>query len=214
MTANPPFDTRKLRDVLGTFVTGVTIVTTRDPSGIGHGVTANSFSSVSLDPALVLWSQSMTSRSHNAFKESDHFAVHILAEDQIEISNYFAKSRDNKFDGIDHGLGIADLPIIGGCAAYLECSKVAEYPGGDHIVFLGKVERFYGFPKRPLAFYCGKYAVASLHDSVQISPGCPAQQENCSIERPDNPLSASSHNGHGTSHDGEKRLLAAQLKTD
>ncbi|WP_315831905.1 flavin reductase family protein [Bradyrhizobium prioriisuperbiae] len=143
------------------------------------------------------------------------FAVHILAEDQIEISNYFAKSRDNKFDGIDHGLGIADLPIIGGCAAYLECSKVAEYPGGDHIVFLGKVERFYRFPKCPLAFYCGKYAVASPHDGVPISPGGRAQQENCSIERPDDPLSASSHNGLGTPHGEESQTaLAARLKTD
>jgi flavin reductase (DIM6/NTAB) family NADH-FMN oxidoreductase RutF len=187
MVNTPTFDKRELRDVFGTFVTGVTIVTTRDLRGIGHGVTANSFSSVSLDPALVLWSQSITSRSHKAFKESRHFAVHILADDQIEISDHFAKSRDNKFDGMSHDSGLADLPIIGGCAAHMECSKVAEYPGGDHIVFLGRVERFYRSLKRPLAYCGGKYALAYPHDSVPASLGGSARDEGFPAARPDAP---------------------------
>lgn len=169
MVDMPAFDPRELRDVLGAFVTGVTVVTTRDSNGVGHGVTVNSFSSVSLDPPLILWSQSTTSRSHAAFKGSDHFVVHILADDQIEISNHFAKSRDNKFEGMAHDLGIEGLPIIGGCSAHLECTKVAEYPGGDHVVFIGKVERFHHSSKRPLAFSRGKYAVAYAHDLGPVS---------------------------------------------
>ena len=162
-------DTRELRDVFGSFVTGVTVVTTRDAAGKGHGVTANSFNSVSLDPPLVLWSQSVTSKSHPAFRDSDHFAVHILADDQVDISNHFAKSRDDKFEGLEHENGIDGVPIIAGCAAYLECTKVAAYPGGDHVVFLGRVERFHHSPARPLAFSRGKYAVAYAHDLGPVS---------------------------------------------
>jgi flavin reductase (DIM6/NTAB) family NADH-FMN oxidoreductase RutF/DNA-binding IclR family transcriptional regulator len=169
LSASTSFDPRELRDVFGSFVTGVTVVTTSDASGKRHGVTANSFSSVSLDPPLVLWSQSVTSKSHDAFKESDHFAVHILADDQIEISNHFAKSRDDKFEGLHHDNGIAGVPIIGGCAAYMECTKIASYPGGDHVVFLGRVERFHHSPRRPLAFSRGKYAVAYAHDLGPVS---------------------------------------------
>ena len=164
METNPPFETRDLRDVLGTFVTGVTVVTTRDSSGVAHGVTANSFSSVSLDPPLVLWSQSLSSRSHLAFRESENFAINILADDQIELSNNFARSRDDKFDGVAHLQGLAGVPVLEGVAAHLECTKVAAYPGGDHVVYIGRVERIARSGKRPLAFSRGKYMVAYSHD--------------------------------------------------
>jgi flavin reductase (DIM6/NTAB) family NADH-FMN oxidoreductase RutF len=94
------FDSRDLRRVLGTFVTGVTVVTTTDDEGRFHGVTANSFSSVSLDPPLVLWSQAVKSHSHPVFFKAERFAVNILAENQIELSNRFAKSSQEKFAGI------------------------------------------------------------------------------------------------------------------
>jgi flavin reductase (DIM6/NTAB) family NADH-FMN oxidoreductase RutF len=158
------FETRQLRDVLGTFVTGVTVVTTRDASGVAHGVTANSFSSVSLDPPLVLWSQSLSSRSYEAFHDSDHFAVNILADDQIDVSNHFAKSRDDKFSGMAHASGVGGAPVLDGAAAHLECVKVAEYPGGDHVVYIGRVERISQSGQRPLAFGNGKYLVAYAHD--------------------------------------------------
>ncbi len=164
MEAIAAFEARQLRDVLGTFVTGVTVITTRDSSGVAHGVTANSFSSVSLDPPLVLWSQSLSSRSYGAFHDSEHFAVHILADDQIEVSNHFAKSRDNKFSGVPHGRGIGDVPLLEGAAAHLECVKVAEYPGGDHVVYVGRVERIAQSGRRALAFGGGKYMVAYSHD--------------------------------------------------
>lgn len=164
MEAKSSFEARQLRDVLGTFVTGVTVVTTTDASGSTHGVTANSFSSVSLDPPLVLWSQSLSSRSYPAFHQSEHFAVNILADDQIAMSNHFARSKDDKFNGLTHSRGIGDVPILDGVAAHLECVKVAEYPGGDHVVYLGRVERIAQSGRRPLAFGSGKYMVAYAHD--------------------------------------------------
>lgn len=164
MEATASFEVRQLRDVLGTFVTGVTVVTTRDASGVAHGVTANSFSSVSLDPPLVLWSQSLSSRSYEAFHGSDHFAVNILADDQIDVSNHFAKSRDDKFSGMAHASGVGGVPVLNGAAAHLECVKVAEYPGGDHVVYIGRVERIAQSGQRPLAFGSGKYMVACAHD--------------------------------------------------
>ncbi len=171
MSDAPNFDKRQLRDVLGTFVTGVTVVTTYDKEGKAHGVTANSFSSVSLDPPLVLWSQSLTSKSYPAFRDSEHFAINILADDQIALSNHFAKSSDDKFSGIEHSAGLGGVPVLHGAAAHLECVKVASYPGGDHVVFLGRVERMRRSSGRPLAFGSGRYMVASSHDLGPLSLG-------------------------------------------
>jgi flavin reductase (DIM6/NTAB) family NADH-FMN oxidoreductase RutF/DNA-binding IclR family transcriptional regulator len=164
MEPTATFDARQLRDVLGTFVTGVTVITTSDGDGVPHGVTANSFSSVSLDPPLVLWSQSLSSRSYDAFHGSAHFAVHILAHDQIDVSNHFAKSQDEKFEGVAFRRGVGEVPLLEGTAAHLECVKVAEYPGGDHVVYVGRVERIAQLGRRPLAFGRGKYMVAYAHD--------------------------------------------------
>lgn len=177
-TTGSNFEQRQLRDVLGTFVTGVTVVTTRDAQGQTHGVTANSFSSVSLDPPLVLWSQALSSKSYPAFRDSDHFAINILADDQIGISNHFAKSRDDKFSGIAHTAGIGGAPVLEGAAAHLECVKVAAYPSGDHIVYIGRVEHIGHSSRRALAFGGGKYMVAYSHDlgptSLQLGNTRPA----------------------------------------
>ena len=176
MRALSSFDQQQLRSVLGTFVTGVTVVTTRDANGKAHGVTANSFSSVSLDPPLVLWSQSLTSSSHPAFCESDCFAVNIMADDQVTISNHFAKPHNDKFSTIAYSDGLGGAPIIEGCAAHIECRKVAAYPGGDHVVFLGRVERIsQRSDRRPLAFGGGRYVVTHAHDLGPTTgePGSP-----------------------------------------
>ncbi|CAN5702028.1 hypothetical protein BH09PSE5_BH09PSE5_41870 [soil metagenome] len=162
--AGDQFDSGQLRKTLGAFVTGVTVVTTVDASGRMHGVTANSFSSVSLDPPLILWSQALSSTSFPAFRDAERFAVNILADDQVGISNHFAKSREDKFEGVDYTLGLGGVPIIAGSAAHLECTRVASYPGGDHIVFIGRVERIYKAPRKALAFGEGKYMVAFAHD--------------------------------------------------
>lgn len=172
------FESRQLRDVLGTFVTGVTVVTTCDASGLCHGVTANSFSSVSLEPPLVLWSQSLHSKSYPAFRENDHFAVNILAHDQVNISNHFAKSREDKFAGIAYSTGLSGDPILDGVAAHLECVKIASYPSGDHMVYIGRVERIGHSGHRALAFGSGKYMVTTSHDlgatSLQLGTSRPA----------------------------------------
>lgn len=158
------FDQRQLRNVFGTFPTGVTIVTTRDQEGRPYGVTANSFSSVSLDPPLVLWSQALTSKSFTAFEQSDHFAVNILADDQVALSNQFAKSSGDKFDGVAYSEGLEKLPVIEGVAAHVECRKVATYPGGDHVVYLGSVQRISFSHRRPLAFSGGRYMIPFAHE--------------------------------------------------
>jgi flavin reductase (DIM6/NTAB) family NADH-FMN oxidoreductase RutF/DNA-binding IclR family transcriptional regulator len=158
------FDSKQLRQVLGAFPTGVTVVTTLDNSGNAYGVTANSFSSVSLDPPLILWSQSNQSSSHAAFKDAERFVVNIMADDQIPVANQFAKSGIDKFAGIDVLQGLGGVPIIGGTAAYLECRKVAAYPGGDHTIFVGLVEHIQRSTRNPLAFGQGRYMVTFAHD--------------------------------------------------
>lgn len=164
MSAGATLDARELRHVLGAFATGVTVITTLDRAGVPHGLTANSFTSVSLDPPLVLWSQSLTAPSHQVFRDAERFAVNILSEDQVDISNRFARGGGDKFATCSVREGIDGLPLLEGCAAYLECRKVTMHPGGDHMVFLGHVERIERAALRPLVFGGGKYLVTQPHD--------------------------------------------------
>lgn len=157
-------DTRELRNVLGSFVTGVTVVTTVDADGRYQGVTANSFSSVSLDPPLVLWSQATRARSYPAFRDADHFVVNILAEHQRDMSQRFATAGVDKFDGIATQPRAGGVPALLECCAWIECRKVATYPGGDHVVYLGEVLDMERTGRRPLAFAQGKYMLAYEHE--------------------------------------------------
>ena len=156
-TSAEGFNTRELRNALGAFATGVTIVTTRSRSGHLTGMTANSFTSVSLDPPLVLWSSSLYAQSLPAFQESSHFVVNILAYDQIDLSNAFAKSHENKFADVDHIIAESGAPILIGSAAHFECRNEFRHYGGDHIIFIGHVERFAYTDKPTLLFCRGKY---------------------------------------------------------
>lgn len=158
------FDARELRQVLGTFVTGVTIVTTVDHEGRYHGLTANSFSSVSLDPPLVLWSQAVKAPSHATFSRADRFAINILAEDQITLSNGFAKSSPDKFAGLDVDVGLGGVPLLRNCSAWLECSVVSRMPGGDHTIYVGEVASIRRTERKPLVFGNGQYLLADPHD--------------------------------------------------
>src|SRR5258707_7629698 len=115
------FNARELRNALGAFATGVTIVTTRGRDGKLHGMTANSFTSVSLNPPLVLWSSSLYAQSLPAFQEGTHFIVHILAYDQIELSNKFAKQSDDKFVDVEHIIPDSGAPGLTGTARHFEC---------------------------------------------------------------------------------------------
>ena len=158
------FDSRDLRRVLGTFVTGVTVVTTTDNEGRFHGVTANSFSSVSLDPPLILWSQAVKTHSHPVFFKAERFAINILAEDQIELSKRFAKSSEEKFSGIEVDIGAGGVPLLRDCSARLQCRVVSRVPGGDHTIYVGEVEAIDRAERKPLAFGNGQYLLADPHD--------------------------------------------------
>jgi flavin reductase (DIM6/NTAB) family NADH-FMN oxidoreductase RutF len=163
------FDSRELRRVLGAFVTGVTVVTTTDEEGGLHGVTANSFSSVSLDPPLVLWSQAVKSQSHPVFFKAERFAVNILAEDQIELSNRFAKSSQQKFGGLEVDVGVAGIPLLRGYNAWLQCRVVFRLPGGDHTIYVAEVEAIARAERQPLVFGNGQYlrtGPADLEDAA------------------------------------------------
>lgn len=160
------FDTRSFRDALGLFVTGVTIITARTEDGEPFGVTANSFNSVSMDPPLILWSLSRVSRSVTAFQNAGHFCVHILREDQSELSRHFSRRDVDKFEGIEFEPGEGGAPILPRSAARLECRTYAQHDGGDHIIFLGEVIRISAdHTARPLLFHGGRYAV--LSDTVE-----------------------------------------------
>lgn len=153
------FDIRTFRDTLGLFVTGVTVITTRDANGSPVGITANSFNSVSLDPPLVLWSVGLNALSLKAFSDANAFAVHILREDQAELSKRFARSGTNKFEGLAIDQGLNDLPLLPDCAARLECVPYAKHEAGDHILFIAEVQRLESDPEAmPLVYHGGRYA--------------------------------------------------------
>lgn len=155
------FDALEFRRALGTFPTGVAVVSTRAPSGAFVGLTVNSFSSLSLDPPLVLWSLKAASPSLPVFDRAQYFAVNVLAEDQVEISKRFASHVPSKFARLEVHAGLDEVPLIVGCAAHLECRTYARHNGGDHVLFIGHVERFaYDPDRRPLVFYRGRYLTA------------------------------------------------------
>lgn len=152
---------RAFREALSTFATGVTIVTTAGVDGEPVGVTANSFNSVSLDPPLVLWSLAKASRSLKAFQSAEHWAVHILAADQEELSARFARSGDDKFAELDWNRGQDGVPLFAGCSARLICRVAYRYEGGDHMILVGEVLAFERSEAAPLLFHGGRYAVAT-----------------------------------------------------
>jgi len=156
-TSAERFDLRDFRNALGAFATGVTIITARGADDGLYGMTANSFTSVSLTPPLVLWSASLYADSLAAFQEGSHFVVNILAHDQIELSNKFARKHENKFAEIDHIIPECGAPVLIGSAAHFECRNEYRHYGGDHIIFIGHVER-YAYTNKPTLLFCrGKY---------------------------------------------------------
>lgn len=161
-----PIDPAELRRCLGSFVTGVTVITVLDEQGHPIGMTANSFNSVSLDPPLIVWSLRLQASAFNTYCNAKRFVVNILAEDQVEISNRFTRPGSDRFDGLAWTQGLGGVPLLEGCAAYLECSTEQTFPGGDHLMFLGRVERIESAARRPLAYGSGKYMVVHPYDNV------------------------------------------------
>lgn len=154
-------DVRSFRNALGSFVTGVTVITTRDEEGIDYGVTANSFNSVSLDPPLVLWSLARNSSSMAAFKNASEFAIHILASEQTALSARFARRGTDKFVGLEFDRSDTDTPLLRDCSARFICRPAYAYDGGDHVIFVGEVLDFEHQGTPPLAFHGGDYAITA-----------------------------------------------------
>ncbi len=170
MATDPAFDARAFRNALGHFATGVTIITAADEQQNRVGVTANSFSSVSLNPPLVLWSLDKKSGTLPIYVESEYFIVNILADNQIELSNHFARPGvEDKFAGLDVHAGISDVPMIPECAAYFQCQKRFTYEGGDHLIFVGEVLDFHATKKSGLLYHQGQYAVSERHPQTGLN---------------------------------------------
>jgi flavin reductase (DIM6/NTAB) family NADH-FMN oxidoreductase RutF len=149
---------RDFRSTLGRFATGVTVVTALSADGESIGVTISSFNSVSLEPPLILWSLSLSSPNLETFRNASHYAVNVLSIDQQEISDRFASRSNKSFAGIPQHTGLGGAPLIEGCCACFECANEAHYPGGDHLIFVGRVERFAeSQAESPLIFHNGRY---------------------------------------------------------
>jgi flavin reductase (DIM6/NTAB) family NADH-FMN oxidoreductase RutF len=150
-------DVRDFRQALGSFATGITIVTARAPDGTLAGVTANSFCSVSLDPPLVLWCLAGSAPSRAVFAHATHFAVHVLAEDQLALSDRFCKPSRNKFAGLEVTEGLGGAPILDGVVALFECRREQRHDAGDHVILVGRVERYLHTDRPPLVFHGSNY---------------------------------------------------------
>lgn len=157
------FDMRDFRSTLGQFATGVTVVTTRTPQGTKAGMTANSFTSVSMDPPLVLWCPSKFAPSLDDFESSTHFAINVLESSQHVLSRQFATPADDKFAGVDCSEGIAGVPLLEGAVATFQCRTVARHQAGDHVIYVGEVEKYSKTTGDPLVFHAGAYHRTALH---------------------------------------------------
>ena len=152
-----PIDPRDFRNALGTYATGVTIITAAGTDGKPYGLTCNSFASVSLNPPLVLWSLVLYSSSLSAFQNAGHFAVNVLGASQQALANKFAKSSDDKFVGVEWTPGVGNAPLLKDSVANFQCRAVNRYYGGDHVIFLGAVEAYAYNRNEPLLFARGGY---------------------------------------------------------
>ena len=156
--SQPLIDPRLLRNALGRFATGVAIVTAIDPDGKPMGLTVNSFSAVSLAPALVLWCLDNSSHNLDAFCRASHHAINILTLEQMALSDRFASFPGDRFAGIEWQAGTGGAPVFPGCCAVFEVANETRHAGGDHTIFIGRVERLQENPEpAPLLFHAGQY---------------------------------------------------------
>lgn len=153
-----PAEPRLLRDALGRFATGVTVVTAREEGGGAPvGITVNSFASVSLDPALVLWSAARSSLRHRHFTAAPAFAIHVLRAEQQALAERFTRSGAG-FEGLAHQFNEADVPLLDDVLARFECVAEATHEGGDHTIIIGRVTRFTLCREGlPLTYFAGRY---------------------------------------------------------
>ncbi len=151
-------DSQQFRAALGMFATGVTVITARSADGSLVGLTANSFNSVSLAPPLVLWSLARRAGSLPVFTHGSHYAINILAADQKELAQRFATRDIDRFAGVAWREGAGGAPVLDGAVAVFECANRSRYEEGDHVIFVGEVERCTAQPgAQPLIFHGGRY---------------------------------------------------------
>jgi flavin reductase (DIM6/NTAB) family NADH-FMN oxidoreductase RutF len=150
-------DPRDFRNALGTYATGVTIITAAGADGKPYGLTCNSFASVSLNPPLVLWSLGMFSQGLSIFQNASHFAVNVLGASQQPLSKRFATSSEDKFAGVKWTPGLGNAPVLADSVANFQCRAADRYYGGDHVIFLGAVEAYAYTRQEPLLFARGGY---------------------------------------------------------
>ncbi|WP_322516612.1 flavin reductase family protein [Rhodopseudomonas palustris] len=151
-------DQRSFRSALSQFATGVAVITARGEANALIGMTMSSFNSVSLDPPLILFSVDRRALSLAAMQAADGYAVNILSRGQEALSNQFAKASSDKWSNVSHSIGHAEAPLLAGALAHFECAPYAQYDGGDHVIFVGRVVRFgVREDEEPLVFFRGKY---------------------------------------------------------
>ncbi|MBI5907941.1 MAG: flavin reductase family protein [Polaromonas sp.] len=156
--SSPSFSLREFRAALSMFATGVTIVTARTATGDLVGLTANSFNSVSLAPPLVLWSLAQAAGSMPTLRTGSHYAINILAADQKALAERFSGKREGRWAGVAWREGVSGSPLLTGAAATFECFNRSRYEEGDHVIFVGEVERCtHRAGAAPLLFHGGKF---------------------------------------------------------
>ena len=157
MTQNA-VDQAQFRQLLGRFATGVTVITARDASGRPRGMTANSLSSVSLEPPLLLLSIDHEAAMHGLLVTVPRFAINILASNQETVSRRFAQDREERFDGIGYQESPRGLILLDGALAHIECERAATHEAGDHTILVGRVVAGSAVDGRPLCYFRGGYA--------------------------------------------------------
>ncbi len=170
------FTSRTFRDALGSFATGVTIVTATAPGGRRIGLTVSSFNSVSLEPALILFSVGRESASLDALLAADAFAVNVLSDDQTGLSIRFADPGNGKWDQVEAAAGVTGAPVLAPVLASFECKPYGQHDGGDHVILVGRVVSLAVADRgSPLVFYRGQYhQISKLRGETdgRDAPGC------------------------------------------
>lgn len=178
---DPALDDRLFRRCLGQYGTGIAIITTED-EGRRAAVTVNSFTSVSLDPPLVLWSIAHTSRSRELFSSSGRFAVNILSAKQMDVSRHFSSKLEDKFADAAWAPGAFGAPLLDGCLAHFECETYSLVDGGDHTIIIGLVKRASRFEGEPLLFSQGQYSIADSHPAASPTPEASGTRPDTTVE--------------------------------
>ncbi len=166
-------DSRRFRNALGQFPTGVVVATARTATGELAGMTMSSFNSVSLDPPLILFSVHRGAFSFKIWQEVERYAINVLNEDQEVVSNQFARPGGDKWEGLTPLVGESGVPMLPNAAVVFECESFARYDGGDHEIFLGRVTALHEHAVnrgKPLVFFGGRYRQLAIGGTAHAPP--------------------------------------------